>query len=324
MPYSREVPLEKIGVVASERCREARPEAKRWLHLSLFCVIYRKLLARYKIVAPAATAEIIQDALKPVGDPWSKTIIDELEIVGGSFRGRVSLAAQVAIRTISRVLMFQDPDDHAIERPDNYALLRNCNLAGAHINFNYSAHLWALYECHRLRISQEHVYNYVPVTHGGVRETVAFIAHDGQKEQIARVAIQYRDVFALFDGLTGTSGTKNRIDKAFDAWEVARLPIGVAGASAASAHGPSGGDVVIAEEIFRTHDNISPSSPYSLYAFWNVLFFIDHKMTHPHEPDIQVLLNTCLNPEHKVNLLLNTRMAAEWARRYREQLPPCP
>ena len=317
--------MEAIGIVASDRCRDPRQEGKQWFHLNRFAITYCDLLASYRIVAPDATAALLQDSLSGLQGAAAKRFRGNIESVGESFRGMVGLAARVARGEIRRVLMFQDPFDLAIERPENYALLRNCNLAGAHLCINGAAHLWALYECHKQGIPQEWEYVYDPVTVGEVRETVAFIAHDGQKERMARFAILYRDVLRTFPRLVATSGTRDYIADRFRSWVPGEpgLEIEVAGETQKVSHGPSGGDVIIADEIFSTYRHFrAPALRYALYAFWNVLFFVDHKTSHPHEPDIQVLLKTCVNPIHRVNLILNSHMAAEWATRYRERIKP--
>jgi len=317
--------LEPLGIIASESCREPRQDAKQWFHLVRFTFTYCELLSRYRIVAPDSTASMLRNYLSGMQDTAASRLRENIEPVGGAFRGIVNLAARVARGELRRILVFQDPLDLSIERPEQYALLRNCNLAGAYLCFNATAHLWALYECHRLRIPQKWEYIYTPEEVDGVRETVAFIAHDGQKERIARFAIRYHDVLREFPRLMATSGTRDYIIDRFKSWlpgETA-LEIEVAGETDETdkaSHGPSGGDVVIADEIFYTYSHFEASTArHDLYAFWNVLFFVDHKATHPHEPDIQVLLKTCVNPLHKVNLILNSRMAAEWAARYREK-----
>lgn len=317
--------MEQLGIVASERCRDPHREGKRWFHLLRFALTYRELLSEYRVVAPDTTAAMLKDALSALQDDAAKGLRRNIEPLGETFRGTVSLAAKVAKREVNRVLMFQDPVDLAIERPENYALLRNCNLAGAHLCINGAAHLWALYECHRRGIQQNWPYIYKPQVVENATETVAFIAHDGQKERIARFAIQYQDVLRTFPRLVATSGTRDYIADRFKSWlpEERALDIQVAGETAKISHGPPGGDVVIADEIFSTYSQFKAAShKHEFYIFWNVLFFVDHKATHPHEPDIQVLLKTCLNPLHRVNLILNSHMAAEWASRYRKPEQP--
>lgn len=308
--------METIGIVASDTCTQ-HVEGKRWFHLRKFIDAYHDVMSRFRIVATDNTARIIKDTVSQIPNCSSKQL--EVAQLGDSFKGVVTLAAMVARGDVRRVLMFQDPKDLDIERPERYALLRNCNLSGSKLHINASAHLWALFECKRLGIIQTHPYYTVPINAADVKETIAFIAHDREKPRMGRFALHYRSVLRTFPRLIATSGTKKHIDEFLKNTlpPSDRLVIQSAGAKDKESHGPAGGDVIIADEIFATYGIDGPACRMPYYTLHHILFFIDHKNTHPHEPDIQVLLRTCANPEHRVNLILNSRMAEEWAERYR-------
>lgn len=267
---------------------------------------------------------MLREHLKKHKDRYSRQLLAQLDHVGPDLQGVVKIAAMVATGRLRRVLMFQDPDDVGIDHPGNYALLRNCNLSGSKLYINAAANLWALYECKKNGIRRKWPYITTPVTtSAGVKETVALIAHDGEKQRLARFVVHHREILRRFPRLIATSGTKRFIDE----FQVIHLPpwdrvvIEPAANSPRTAHGPSGGDVVIADEIFSTYSVVSKSAArdrkLKYYSFYTVLFFADHRSVHPHEPDIQVLLRTCVNPLNRVNLILNSRMAEEWAERYR-------
>src|SRR5713226_4747320 len=127
-------------MMASETCGQVvSGKRQRWCNLPSFAIAYATLLEQHGPIAVTEhTAEILSQVLK------SKS--PDIRSAGPSFEGVVRLAAAVAKRQIQRVLWFQDPEDLKVDHPENYALLRNCNLAGAHLHVNGSAHLWALYE----------------------------------------------------------------------------------------------------------------------------------------------------------------------------------
>jgi methylglyoxal synthase len=197
--------METIGIVASETCKE-NGKGKRWFHLRKFIKAYCEVLPHFRVVTTDSTAKIIEEVISQISNPANKRL--NIEPLGNPFRGVVRLAAMVARGDVRRVLMFQDPKDLDIERPERYALLRNCNLSGSKLHINASVHLWALYECKRLNILQNHPYHTVPVNAGDLKETIAFIAHDSEKSRMARFALHYRDVIRRFPRLIATSGTK--------------------------------------------------------------------------------------------------------------------
>jgi len=303
-----------LGMIASEECRKPR-EGKRWWHLRRFVAAYARVVGAHKVFATEHTAEIIRSAYGEAIDADLSLPRLSLESVGPSTRGVVKLAAMVARKEIKRVLWFQDPNELLVGRPENYALLRNCNLAGAHLMMNSAAHLWALYNTPPG--TSTGTYSTIPYHEGEVCESVFLIAHDAEKPRMSRFVFQFRDVLTKFPRLMATSGTLKHIEKVLsDYGDDALLKITPVGATAAMSHGPSGGDVVVADEIYDWYGPGGRALE-GEYVLHHILFFADHRQSHPHEADIRVLLETCANPLHRVNLILNSRMAAEWAQRYR-------
>lgn len=97
--------------------------------------------------------------------------------------------------------------------------------------------------------------------------TLALIAHDAKKNDLAAFAQRRRDDLARFELLaTGTTG--GRIAQATD------LPVRTVNS------GPLGGDVQIGARIVEGRVDA-------------VLFLRDPLTAHPHEPDIQALLKLC-------------------------------
>jgi methylglyoxal synthase len=178
---------ETIAIVASEQCLTIPPEGKRWFSLGKFIQAYHPLLARYDIVTNDSTRALLHDELSRWTGPAS---MPRIESVGDAFLGFVSLAARVARGEVKRVLMFEDPRDLHIEKPQNYALLRNCNINGGHLYINASAHLWAVHECERRALVPGVRYLTRPVAN----ETVALIAHDREKPRMARFVLHYHQV----------------------------------------------------------------------------------------------------------------------------------
>ncbi|RYG36131.1 methylglyoxal synthase [bacterium] len=97
--------------------------------------------------------------------------------------------------------------------------------------------------------------------------TLALIAHDGKKDEMAIFAREHREILARFQ-LVGT-GTTARIVSEASGLDVR-----------AFLSGPLGGDVQIAAELLAG----------GIHA---VLFFVEPRDVHPHDPDIQTLLRIC-------------------------------
>lgn len=111
--------------------------------------------------------------------------------------------------------------------------------------------------------------------------TIALIAHDSQKDQIADFAVTHAPVLSRYR-LIATGTTGQRIQDA----------TGLAIEKMLS--GPRGGDTQIAAEICRGH----------VIA---VIFLVDPLYAQPHEPDIQALLRVC--NVHNVALATNRSTA---------------
>lgn len=306
-----------LGIIASEKCRTNTP-GKRWWHLRRFVDVYGSLLSQYRIIATSHTKEILEESWENNHDKQRAPNLD-IKDIGPEFEGVVRLAAYVARRKVDRVLWFQDPLDLRVDRPENYALLRNCNLAGAHLLINAAAHLWALY--HFPEGSSDPATRYItkPYDVGDLKETVILIAHDAEKPRMSRFVKHYHNAIAKFPRVTATSGTLREIQEFLKEhippWQREKLNIEAVGKTATMAHGPSGGDVIVADEIYKWYGP-NGRAYNGQYILHHILFFTDNRRSHPHEADIRVLLKTCVNPKHRVNLILNSRMAEEWANRY--------
>ena len=287
-----------------------------WFHVRKFVESYEAILKGYRpIWVTNGTADIIAEVLPKF----------PMERLGPTTEGVVKLAALVAKGEVDRVLFFQDPEDLKMWHPENYALLRNCNLHGKKLCINVAARLWAEHETRtkgkRKRKKPPDIFT---GRKGDVGETVAFIAHDSQKPRMAQFVLQYNQALRNFPRLIAASGTKVFIDDFLrPALGKNQVDISAAGRTAKQSHGPSGGDVIIADEIFDTFRQVRSRAKGNSRLRQtldrprhHILFFIDHKSTHAHEPDIQVLLETCVDPTLPVNLMLNNRMAVEWIERY--------
>ena len=100
-----------------------------------------------------------------------------------------------------------------------------------------------------------------------MKKTVAIIAHDGKKDEMAIFVANHKDVLAKFE-LVGTGHT-------------AKVAAGASGLPVrAVLSGPLGGDVQIAAEVLAGN----------IHA---VFFFVEQMEVHPHDPDIHTLQRTC-------------------------------
>jgi methylglyoxal synthase len=98
-------------------------------------------------------------------------------------------------------------------------------------------------------------------------QTLALIAHDGKKDEMALFARNNREHLSKYRLIaTGSTGA---LVAAETGLEVTRMK-----------HGPAGGDVQIASEVLQ--GNIRA-----------VFFFVEPMEAHPHDPDIQTLLRIC-------------------------------
>jgi methylglyoxal synthase len=312
-----------LGMIASDLCegvaQDKQQAAKPWVHIREFIKLHYGVLAEYEIKASDGAARIIKETVNELrSQPGFKPLT--VEPVGEGFRGIVRLAALVAQGNVERVLSFEDPKDVEKEHPENYTLLQNCNLSGKGMLINEAAHLWAQ--------SKEDAGPSKPrvlkVTADGgsvdIPETVVFIAHDGEKERMARLLLRYRIVFREFPRLLATPGTKRCLDKFLEKTLPLkdRLGIDQVGQSRRNVRGPRGGDVIVADEIFRTFEENPNLLGKHEGPVYHVLFFIDHRGFRSPTLDTRLLMRTCTNPTLRVNLLFNSRMAEEWLVRYIE------
>jgi methylglyoxal synthase len=102
---------------------------------------------------------------------------------------------------------------------------------------------------------------------GGERAVLALIAHDEKKDDLLRLARQYRSTLSRLH-LLATSHTGATLAQELD------LPV------ERMQSGPQGGDVQIASRIVEGTVDA-------------VVFLRDPLTAHPHEPDIQALLKVC-------------------------------
>lgn len=310
-----------IGIVASDRCKDSphrKPGANEqsWFHIRRFIQDHHGVLDEYDVVAPDGTADIIEQTYRDLGH--ARKPRRPIHRSGTHFWGVVRMAAQAARGDIDRILFFEDPDDLGAELPENYALLRNCNLGGKALMMNETANLWAR-DREGLAPTKPRS---LTGTKGGekaeIPETVVLIAHDGEKDRMARLVIRYHVVLRSFPRLLATFGTKTYLDKFLRATlpNEERLEITAAGQHLQDLHGARGGDVIIADEIFRTFEENQRLLKQQDGPIYHVLFFIDHATRRSPTLDTRVLLTACANPELRVNLIFNSFMGAEWLSRY--------
>ncbi len=318
--------LETIAIIASEECKHGLPEGRRksWFHVREFLNLHYEMLQRFAIISTDGTAEILDETTRiRQGSHRLSFVPLKVKRIGPTARGVSRLAAMVAEGEVGRVLFFQDPRDLEMDKPENYALLRNCDLHGRMLCINESAQLWAEYE----EAKGKPLAQRAPRITG--KETVALIAHDGEKERMALFVQRHRQLLGRFPRIVATSGTKvfverflEKIHDECDRNDFMIQPLGKKPRGAKRGHGPAGGDVIIADEIYRTFEGLSDKRKRRLLGpLHHILFFMDHKHSQPHEPDIRVLLRTCVNPELRVNLILNSQMANEWIKRYERRVP---
>jgi methylglyoxal synthase len=121
----------------------------------------------------------------------------------------------------------------------------------------------------------------VPLAH----RFVALIAHDQKKDDLARFALEHRDILRHFPLIaTGTTGT---ILTEFTGLEITRM-----------LSGPLGGDQQIGAQVAEGH-------------VLAVFFFRDPLTAQPHEPDVSALVRIC--DVHDVALATNPASAVALA-----------
>ena len=107
--------------------------------------------------------------------------------------------------------------------------------------------------------------------------TIGLVAHDGRKLKMVEWANRNRKELRQFK-LVGTGGTAKKISK-ITGLEVENL-----------GHGPYGGDIRISYNILE-------------HKIGALIFFVDTRIAHGHEHDIQALIRMCVT--QKIPLALN-------------------
>jgi methylglyoxal synthase len=121
----------------------------------------------------------------------------------------------------------------------------------------------------------------IGINDGSRRAVLALVAHDEKKDDLLRLARQYRTTLARLH-LLATSHTGSQLSQELD------LPVECVRS------GPEGGDMQIGARIVEG----------SVDA---VVFLRDPLTAHPHEPDIQALMKVC--DVHGVPLATNLASA---------------
>jgi len=121
----------------------------------------------------------------------------------------------------------------------------------------------------------------IGIHEGARRAVLALVAHDEKKDDLLRLARQYRTTLARLH-LLATSHTGSQLSQELD------LPVECVRS------GPQGGDMQIGAKIVEG----------SVDA---VVFLRDPLTAHPHEPDIQALMKVC--DVHGVPLATNLASA---------------
>lgn len=92
-------------------------DAKKELMIQ-FCIAYCGILSRYNLVATGTTAKIVSEA----------TGLEITRFLSGSQGGSQQIASRIGCDEIDLLLMFRDPLNAKPHEPDEYALLRLCDV----------------------------------------------------------------------------------------------------------------------------------------------------------------------------------------------------
>lgn len=132
---------------------------------------------------------------------------------------------------------------------------------------------------------------------GVAAKTVALIAHNEMKDQMAHFALDYEDQLSRFRRILATGTTGKLVQETAPSLAGKVLPLH---------SGPKGGDVEIAVEILAGRCQY-------------VVFFVDPLRPHPHIDDVRVVFGACMRAPN-VQIFTNEAHAREWMeRRRREQ-----
>lgn len=334
-----------IAIYASPKCCTSNQLLlyKSYFNVAWFVRAYAPILKGYRVLATDETIAAINCAFKCGLQAYEKDwkvphhLDLPLESVGGGFDAQVALAAKVADNQLERVLIFQDPDDVLEHLPEMHAMIRNCTLANVGLHINAGATFWAearWQEAQPLKGSSGQALSdygtwrqpskVKSLLHEKINppeQTIAFIAHDGEKEKMSAFACKYHDILQSQRlKLTGTSGTCKHILDMHARLGTLPLTLKGPGSTPHTSHGPTGGDVIIADQIIQKWPHAGAYSVRTEGLSHTVFFFIDHKHAQPHEADIHVLLRTCLHPARGVHLILNEKTAHEWGDTIRKKL----
>lgn len=286
---------QRVGMIASKHCRQDMTN-KAWCSLESFLNIHRQfLLDDVDLVATAGTAEFIRSAegrMALRGNP----IGFRLTPLGASTRGVVSLTAMVKQGEIDRVCFFQDPEDLAMDHPENRLLMRACDEHSARLCFNKTADLWASAAKGEMPSFPDR---------DGQPEGVALIAHLGRKLEIADFVVRFQEKLRRFPDVQATAGTKQFLDERLSVFSPTGNTFGpsawirAVGATQNEPKGPRGGCVLVADQVFKGRIK-------------HVVAFFDHWPPRDVDPDVQILLRAAVDPTLQVNLMLNRSVADEW------------
>jgi methylglyoxal synthase len=196
---------------------------------------------------------------------------------------------------IEVLIVLTAPEDLEASYPDDRALLRGAIRNNAlYLPTQRAASYWAAFEAPgSAGAAQQHTAPTRPET-----ETLALIAHDAQKLELYRWAVEHRHRLRRFHSIITTGATGSWVARFLKAANVPERKIDLIERAAS---GPYGGDVAIAGEILRGRCQ-------------HVVFLVDPDTPHAHEADIQALLRTCAMPDVEVSLRLTERGATSWIR----------
>ncbi len=92
-------------------------DAKKELMIQ-FCIAYCGILSKHTLVATGATGKTVSEA----------TGLNIISFLSGSQGGSQQIAARIACDEIDLLLMFRDPINAKPHEPDEYAILRLCDV----------------------------------------------------------------------------------------------------------------------------------------------------------------------------------------------------
>lgn len=92
-------------------------DAKKELMIQ-FCIAYCGILSKHTLVATGTTGKTVSEA----------TGLNIISFLSGSQGGSQQIAARIACDEIDLLLMFRDPINAKPHEPDEYAILRLCDV----------------------------------------------------------------------------------------------------------------------------------------------------------------------------------------------------